>query len=66
MIVRLSEAARDDLLDIWRYIACDSIGAAERQLHRLEAAIARIGDFPEMGLARADLREGLRVLRVGR
>ncbi|MBX3485830.1 type II toxin-antitoxin system RelE/ParE family toxin [Phenylobacterium sp.] len=66
MIVRLTEAAKDDLLEIWRYIVVDSPGAADRQLDRIEAAIARLADFPNLGVARDELREGLRMLRVDR
>ena len=66
MIVRLVEAARADLLEIWQYVGRDNVGAAERQLDRLKSAIVRLGDFPELGLARDDLRSGLRMLRVDR
>ncbi|MDZ4375615.1 MAG: type II toxin-antitoxin system RelE/ParE family toxin [Phenylobacterium sp.] len=66
MIVRLSEAARDDLLQIWRYIVIDSPEAADRQLDRLEAAVDRLGVFPDLGLARDDLRAGLRMWRADR
>ena len=66
MIVRLAGAARDDLLEIWRHIARDSVAAAERQLDRLETAIGRLADFPDIGLARIDLGKDLRMLRVDR
>lgn len=66
MIVRLSEAAKDDLLEIWRHVVGDRPAAADRQLDRLEAAVVRLGDFPGLGVARDDLREGLRMLRVDR
>ena len=66
MIVRLVETARADLLDIWQYLARDNVGAVERQLDRLKSAIVRLGEFPEIGLARDDLRNGLRTLRIDR
>ena len=44
----------------------DSPDAADRQLDRLYAAVARLSDFPALGSTRDDLREGLRLSRVDR
>jgi toxin ParE1/3/4 len=59
---RYSNAARADLLDIWRHIAEDNVTAADNQLGRLEAAVNRLRDFPEIGHQREDAGRGLRVL----
>lgn len=59
---RYSNAARADLVDIWLHIAADSIAAADRQIDRIENAIARLTDFPEIGHAREDAGPGVRLL----
>jgi toxin ParE1/3/4 len=59
---RYSNAARADLVDIWMHIAADSIAAADRQIDRIENAIARLTDFPEIGHAREDAGPGVRLL----
>ena len=59
---RYSNAARADLLDIWLHIAEDNVTAADNQLGRLEAAVARLRDFPDIGHHREDAGRGLRVL----
>jgi toxin ParE1/3/4 len=59
---RYSNAARADLVDIWLHIAADSIAAADRQIDRIENAIARLTDFPEIGHAREDAGAGVRLL----
>ena len=59
---RYSNAARADLVDIWLHIAADSIAAADRQIDRIEGAIARLTDFPEIGHAREDAGSGVRLL----
>lgn len=59
---RYSQAARADLLDIWLHIAGDDVTAADSQLGRLEAAVTRLRDFPDIGHHREDAGRGLRVL----
>ena len=41
--------ARADLLDIWNYIAEDSIESADRVLARLYDAFTRLAEAPGMG-----------------
>lgn len=65
-VLRRSERAEDDLLDIWRYIARSDVAAADRMLDRLDAAMTRLGDSPKTGPARPDLAPGLRYFPVGR
>jgi toxin ParE1/3/4 len=57
--------AHDDLLEIWLYIARDTVTAADRLLDRIESRCARLADFPEIGPTREDIGRGVRVLTVG-
>lgn len=53
----LTKTAKQDLSDIWDYIAIDSIEAAERLLDELEAAVTRIAKSPGIGHWREDLAD---------
>jgi plasmid stabilization system protein ParE len=53
--VVLSPVARQDLDDIWEYVASHSLDAAERLIDLLQEALARRSRFPEMGHRRPDL-----------
>lgn len=59
---RYSRAARDDLIAIWSYIAIDDPAAADRQIDRIEAAIAQLREFPEIGHAREDAGAGVKLV----
>jgi plasmid stabilization system protein ParE len=59
---RYARAARADLLDIWLHISADDPEAADRQLDRIEAAITRLNDFPEIGHIREDAGRDVRLL----
>lgn len=63
-IVR-SPAAEDDLIDIWCSIAIDSPRSADKVLDGISSRILRLADFPDLGPARADIAEGMRVLVEG-
>ena len=54
-----------DLDEIWLAIAADNERAADRVLSRIVEAAYRLGEFPEMGQARSELRLGLRGWTVG-
>lgn len=61
--VRLRPAALADLFDLHAYIAERSgPELAVAYTRQLEAACLRLGDFPERGTRRDDLRPGLRTL----
>jgi toxin ParE1/3/4 len=60
-----TRAAREDLIDIWTHIARDDPAAADRVLDRLDEVAAQLGDNPQMGPARDDIRPGLRYLVSG-
>jgi plasmid stabilization system protein ParE len=46
--------ARADLIEIWKYIAEDSIDAADQAIARLDDAFRRLGQTPGMGHHRED------------
>jgi toxin ParE1/3/4 len=62
----VSNRAREDFKRIWHYIAQDNADAADRVLLALDAKIARLHDFPEIGTQRDDVRPGARTLIHGR
>ena len=49
--------AREDLFDIWEYIAADSVDAADRILDRIESDIFKLAEMPGMGHQRADVED---------
>lgn len=53
----LTPLARQDLEEIWDYLAADHRDAAERVLDRIEAAIAKLAQTPGMGHPREDLAD---------
>ena len=60
-----SRVARQDLIDIWSFVAGDSESAADRLLDRIDAACLSLVDNPWRGAARDDMRAGLRHFVVG-
>ena len=59
--------ATQDLLDIWNYIAANSsIASANGQLREIDRACSPLREWPELGKARDDVRDGLRSIRAGR
>lgn len=65
MAYRLTNRARHDVLEIWAYIAGDSESAADRFIDRLTRHFKILGDFPQAGRTRNELRPGYRSLPVG-
>jgi toxin ParE1/3/4 len=60
--VSWTNAARQDLLDLYDYISlAGSPTAALSYVTRIEAFADTFGDFPQSGHARDDIRPGLRV-----
>jgi plasmid stabilization system protein ParE len=53
----LTPEARADLIEIWNYIAEDSIDGADQVVARLYDAFTRLGQTPEMGHHREDLAD---------
>ena len=60
MSVRILPRASLDLLDIWDYIATDSIRQADRIVDEFDRVFKLIAKNPLMGRARDELEEGLR------
>jgi toxin ParE1/3/4 len=58
--------ARTDLLEIWLYIAGDSVDAADRFLATVEQRLRTLADFPEMGERCERLAPSLRYFTAGR
>jgi toxin ParE1/3/4 len=55
-----------DILDIWDYIAEDSVAAADQWLDKLDEKFNLIATQPLMGRAREELAAGLRSFPFGR
>jgi toxin ParE1/3/4 len=60
----LTELALGDLEGIWDYVARDDLAAANRLLVAFEETFHRLADQPFMGRGRAEIRPGVRSLRV--
>lgn len=60
MRLEFSPAADADLVEIASFIARDNVPRAITFIDELEAACARLVDNPHSGVARSDLRAGLR------
>lgn len=63
--VRWTPEALQDLDDIWLHIAVDSLRGANKVLDRIDEAELRLSEHPFSGVARDDLRSGMRLLPVG-
>lgn len=60
-----SDAARDDLLDIYEYIAVDSPLNADRFIDKIQARANRLAAAPGVGRARPEFGVGIRSLAIG-
>lgn len=58
--------AAADIVEIWDYIAEDSLEEADRWVDRLDEALQRLATQPLMGRARDELSAGLRSFPFGR
>lgn len=59
-------AAKNDLLDIWEYIADDSVNQADAFINKINQKLLTIASSPTIGSVRNELAEGLRSFSVGR
>lgn len=64
-VIRTSQA-REDVLDIWQYIAVDSIEAADALVRRIDEVIRLLAEHPGLGAPQNRFRKGLRCKPVGR
>jgi toxin ParE1/3/4 len=60
--VHFSQQANDDLIDIWLWIARDSIAIADTAIDRIERRAAQLAYHPEIGVARPEIGDGARGL----
>lgn len=58
--------AEEDILEIWAYIAEDTIVEADRWVDRLDTKLALWATQPLMGTERDELAPGIRSLAFGR
>ena len=58
--------AETDILEIWDYIADDSLAAADRWVDRLDEQFRMLAAQPMMGRAREELAPGVRSFPFGR
>jgi toxin ParE1/3/4 len=58
--------AEADILEIWDYIADDSLAAADRWVDRLDEQLRMLAAQPLMGRAREELAPGVRSFPFGR
>ncbi len=65
-MIRYSSLARQDLLDIWSYIAAKNLAAADRVFDRIENTCRALKDFPQLGRIRPEVGDGARSIGVDR
>jgi len=61
----VTPAASADLLEIWCFIAEDSIPAADRVLESIEHACSAVAEMPGIGRSREELAATLRSVTCG-
>ncbi|MBN1764063.1 MAG: type II toxin-antitoxin system RelE/ParE family toxin [Sedimentisphaerales bacterium] len=59
-----TDIADEDLLDIWLFIAEDSIRAADKWIHTLESKCKQLAENPRLGRLRKELAPNLRSFPV--
>lgn len=57
--------AKNDLEEIWWFIAQDSPDNADKFLDRIQDSCLALADFPNMGVSREELKTALRSQPVG-
>lgn len=60
MSVIISRRAKNDLFEIWEYIANDSFAQADKMSDEFEGIFSLLAENPEMGRSREELKENLR------
>jgi toxin ParE1/3/4 len=61
----LSERAKEDILEIWSYIAADSVDAASVLVREIRSKLAALLETPYLGRVRSELGKDIRSLTVG-
>ena len=57
--------AREDLIEIYTYIGCDNLSAAERIFDKLRARTELLSEFPRLGVRWPEIRPSARMLIEG-
>ena len=66
-VIRYTRRAREDLLDIWIYIAArNSEAVADEIYDRIEQACQPLRQFPQLGAARPEIADDARALVIER
>ena len=63
--VRRNPLAREDLIEIWTYVALDKPDAADRLLDSLEARFETLARNPNIGVRRPEIATDVRSFPVG-
>jgi toxin ParE1/3/4 len=63
--VFITDAARQDQLDVWLHIAADNFPAANELLDEIDGKIEMLAESPELGRIRPEIAPGLRYFPVG-
>ena len=66
MKLRISEPAKNDLIEIYQHIAAENPAAAERLLKIFQEKFELLSKFPAAGRERNELIVGLRSFPVGK
>jgi toxin ParE1/3/4 len=64
--LRISPRASSDLIEIWSYIADDSIANADAFIDKLYETIQGLGRQPDLGRQREELAPGIQSFPFGR
>lgn len=65
-LVHHTRQANQDLLDIWLWVARDSIAIADGIIDRIERRTAKLAKHPEIGIARPEIGQDARGLVIER
>ena len=66
MRIRYSHKAKADLLDLWLWLAQDSLQVADQKVAEIERRASALQEYPELGVARPDIAAEARSLVVER
>jgi toxin ParE1/3/4 len=66
MRLRISEPAREDLLEIWQHVAANNPEAAERLMRSFKETFEKLLRFPNLGRERPELAIGIRSFPTGK
>ena len=66
MRLRISEPAREDLLEIWQHVASDNPKAAGRLMRSFQETFEKLLRFPNLGRERPELAIGIRSFPIGK